>query len=86
MEVVRKFELGEAEKQDDVGDFGVIGDHIQANPMATGAVFEVAKEDVAVNTRLEFEKANFEVATVVAEHNIFKQDFGPEKNKKNQFK
>merc|ERR1712218_161777 len=84
MEIVRKFELGEAEKQDDVGEFGVVGDIVQANPMATGAAFEINKEDVAVNTKLQFEKMNFEVATVQVEKNVFKQDFGPVQAEKNR--
>ena len=35
MEVQRKHELGEAEKQDDLGEFGTICDNTHANPLAT---------------------------------------------------
>ena len=79
MEVQRKHELGEAEKQDDVGHYGTVGDHVNANPLATGDAFEIPKGDVAIDHQLAIEKMNFEQATVEVEHNVFKQDFGPVK-------
>ena len=77
MEIQRKHELQETEKQDDVGDFGIVGDNVRANPLATGDAFEIPKGDAIIDHALAVDKANFEVASPDVEHNIFKEDFGP---------
>lgn len=72
----KKYEIGEAELQDNVGHYGGVGDHVNANPLATGDAFEVPKGQAIIDHQLAIEKMNFEKATVVDEVNVFKQDFG----------
>merc|ERR1712087_688393 len=82
METQRNYELNEATKQDNIAVYGTVGDHVNANPLATGNAFEIPKGDVIIDRHLSIEKMNFENATVETEHQVFKQDFGPVKAEK----